>query len=242
VNRKLEALAERRKNIAPAILPLYQQGLGHKAIAKKTGFSPRIVRTILIEQGVYKPGSLFQSELHKRQVHEGNEAYLLRTKTQREKWGDFLQWMRTMQRLRVFAKPRAFLPKLSPEERRKKDQAKEMERYHGDPQFNAKHKLRKRIDKIIRQGSFSTRTQALLGCTKAEFLKHIESQFEAGMTWDNRGVGEGKWNFDHVIPCCYFDLTDPNQEAECSHHTNVRPLWSKDNMRLWRSQLASVSQ
>lgn len=55
-------------------------------------------------------------------------------------------------------------------------------------------------------------------------------QFEPGMTWDNLGKGEGKWQIDHIIPCSYFDLTKEENQRICFNYRNLQPLWAKDNL------------
>ena len=40
-------------------------------------------------------------------------------------------------------------------------------------------------------------TILLLGCSIADFRNYIEKQWQVGMTWDNRGVGQGKWHRPH---------------------------------------------
>ena len=62
----------------------------------------------------------------------------------------------------------------------------------------------------------------LIGCTVDELRRHIESQFEPWMTWENQGR-EG-WDVDHIIPCAKFDLTDPEQQRECFNWSNLQPL------------------
>ena len=54
-------------------------------------------------------------------------------------------------------------------------------------------------------------------------------QFEPGMTWDNLGKGEGKWQIDHIIPCSYFDLTKEENQRICFNYRNLQPLWAKEN-------------
>jgi hypothetical protein len=49
------------------------------------------------------------------------------------------------------------------------------------------------------------------------------------MSWDNYGIAG--WHIDHIKPCCTFDLTDLEQQKQCFHYTNLRPLWAKDNLR-----------
>lgn len=48
------------------------------------------------------------------------------------------------------------------------------------------------------------------------------------MTWENYGVHG--WHIDHIRPCKSFDLTDPEQQKECFHYTNLQPLWWWENL------------
>jgi DNA/RNA endonuclease G (NUC1) len=49
------------------------------------------------------------------------------------------------------------------------------------------------------------------------------------MNWEN--YGKNGWHIDHIIPCASFDLTDPKQQKNCFHYTNLQPLWAADNIR-----------
>ena len=49
------------------------------------------------------------------------------------------------------------------------------------------------------------------------------------MTWDNWGYGDNKWNIDHIIPCAFFDMSDPVEQHMCFHYTNTQPLWQTEN-------------
>lgn len=68
-----------------------------------------------------------------------------------------------------------------------------------------------------------------LGCSIEDLKKHLESQFQPGMTWDNYGL-QG-WHIDHIIPLSSFNLADANQFNEACHYTNLQPLWAKDNIK-----------
>lgn len=75
-------------------------------------------------------------------------------------------------------------------------------------------------------------TEELIGCSREELRLWIESQFQPGMNWQNHGrAGKGKWHIDHIRPCVSFDLTNPDQQRECFHWSNLRPLWSIQNCR-----------
>jgi hypothetical protein len=75
----------------------------------------------------------------------------------------------------------------------------------------------------------SAKTQDLLGCSIEDLKKHLEASFEPGMTWDN--WQHDGWHIDHIRPCASFDLTDPGQQRQCFHYTNLQPLWAADNIR-----------
>jgi len=79
-------------------------------------------------------------------------------------------------------------------------------------------KENKKIDSAIK----------LLGCSREDLIKHIESQFVEGMSWDNWSVNG--WHIDHIRPVSSFDLSDPLQVEKCFHYTNLQPLWAKDNL------------
>lgn len=77
----------------------------------------------------------------------------------------------------------------------------------------------------------SESTIRLLGCTIKEFKKHLESQFQPGMTWENYGNGENRWNIDHLIPTSWINAYDADHLRLVSHRWNMRPMWSQDNSK-----------
>ncbi len=69
-----------------------------------------------------------------------------------------------------------------------------------------------------------------LGCTLEAARSYLEARFQPGMTWLNWGLGRDRWNVDHVRPLASFDLSDPEQFAAACHHSNLQPLWWRDNL------------
>jgi hypothetical protein len=65
-----------------------------------------------------------------------------------------------------------------------------------------------------------------LGCSVEDCLKHIERQWQEGMTWDNWALSG--WHLDHIKPLASAN-TKEEMEALC-HYTNLRPLWASDNL------------
>ena len=83
------------------------------------------------------------------------------------------------------------------------------------------------VRKSIKSKGFvkSSRTKQILGCDHETFIKHIESQFKDGMSWDNRS----EWHIDHKIP-----MASAKAEGEVlalNHYTNLQPLWAMDNIK-----------
>ena len=88
--------------------------------------------------------------------------------------------------------------------------------------------LRRRILKALDGEVKSGSTYELLGCTWKHLRWHIESQFDAKMTWENHG---SYWHLDHIVPLDAFDLSKPAQQRRACHWKNLQPLEAKENIR-----------
>lgn len=97
-----------------------------------------------------------------------------------------------------------------------------------EPVIALTHRLRNRLAKAVQAAGAGKagKTLDLVGCS-VEFLHaHITSQFVDGMSWETRKL----WHVDHIRPLSSYDLTDPAQQAESMHWTNLRPMWGSDNI------------
>lgn len=215
------------------VIELYHAGNGCKRIASTLDISPRIAREILIEQGVYQPGTLNTAKhrsarLKNRKLVNDQRGARARLKTihtaimreyRVERWHlQSAEW--TTNKL----KKANILPKHP-------DNGKFKRRYHADPSFRLKTIFRHRISQTLKGKRKSNTALRLIGCDIRTAQQHIESQFVKGMNWANHGVGRGKWNIDHITPCAAFDLADPYQQRACFHYRNLRPMWSIANIR-----------
>ena len=103
-----------------------------------------------------------------------------------------------------------------------------------DLNFRLSDNLRKRVRKVLNGKSKSKKTMDLIGCSVDFLKKHLENQFQPGMSWNNYGNPNGDhsecWHIDHILPCASFDLSDPKQQQKCFHYSNLQPLWAKDNI------------
>lgn len=100
-----------------------------------------------------------------------------------------------------------------------------------DNNLNSKlaDRLRSRIKNAIKNNQKSGSAVSDLGCSIEELKKHLESQFQPGMSWEN-WTTDG-WHIDHIKPLSSFDLTDPEEFKRACNFTNLQPLWAGDNIR-----------
>ena len=129
-------------------------------------------------------------------------------------------------------------------------------RRSGDPEYQAKrrvwaatltairrreprHKLDHRMGQLIRNslsGGKGGRTwESLVGYSIVDLMAHLERQFLRGMSWDNIE----KWHVDHILPKSMFEYQSPDDDdfAACWALTNLRPLWSGENIKKGNKRL-----
>lgn len=88
--------------------------------------------------------------------------------------------------------------------------------------------LRRKLYGLVRDGALrkTKSALALAGCSLKELRQHIEAKFLPGMAWNNYG----RWHIDHIRPCASFELSEPSQQRECFHFSNLQPLWARQNL------------
>jgi hypothetical protein len=98
-----------------------------------------------------------------------------------------------------------------------------------DIAFKISNRLRHRIYSSLKSKNAKKnfKFKEYIGCSTADLISYLESKFVGGMTKENYG----KWHIDHIIPCTKFNLTDPGQQKECFHYTNLQPLWAEENFK-----------
>ena len=99
-------------------------------------------------------------------------------------------------------------------------------KHRNDPHTKVRNNLSRRMRSFFSKNG--SRTIDFIGCSIDDLKCHLEKQFVDGMSWENYGLYG--WHVDHIRPCCSFDLTDPEQQRECFHYTNLKPLWAEDNL------------
>jgi hypothetical protein len=114
-------------------------------------------------------------------------------------------------------------------------------RIKNDPLFRLTDNIRKLIYKSFKNGGYTkkSRSYEILGCSFEDFKKHIESQFEDWMNWDNYGLYNGNecygWDYDHIIPLSSCECEE--DVYKLNHYSNLQPLCSYINRYVKRDNL-----
>jgi hypothetical protein len=72
--------------------------------------------------------------------------------------------------------------------------------------------------------------EALVDYTLDDLMRHLEKQFQQGMSWDN--YGKTGWHIDHLIPVSAFNFKtyDDIDFKRAWALSNLQPMWAKENM------------
>ncbi len=123
--------------------------------------------------------------------------------------------------------------KKTKEERKKHKNEYYKNRIKNDCLFALKESIKRniRMSFVRKKISKNNKTYEILGCTFEDFKKHIESQFQSWMNWENKGKYNGEFNFgwdlDHIIP-----ISSANTEEDIkklNYYKNFQHLCSKIN-------------
>lgn len=105
------------------------------------------------------------------------------------------------------------------------------EKIASDVQFRLAYRLRIRLWCVLDGKTKNGSAVRDLGCSISFLKKYLEERFQPGMSWENWGIGRGKWHIDHKYPLSKVDLTDREQLLKVCHYTNLQPLWAEENIR-----------
>ena len=182
-----------------------------------------IPRQLVSDEEKRRKARLRSSRWYQKNKHKTD--FKLRARLQAQKY--------RMKKGKIVLSPSQSIHRLTRQKRWRSNNPEKLRMYDRrsmqNPQSAIKRRLRSRIATVLRRKNVrkSSKTVDLIGCTWSFLKSHIEKQFVDGMLWSNRN----QWHIDHIRPCASFDLTDRQQQLACFHYSNLRPLWSQENMK-----------
>ena len=93
-------------------------------------------------------------------------------------------------------------------------------RIKTDVAYKTKCNLRTRLGEFLRlhNGTKAAGTMVLVGCSQKQLIQHLEKQL----------VGETStlinYSVDHIFPMSMYDASDPQQQRQMMHFSNLQPL------------------
>jgi hypothetical protein len=99
-----------------------------------------------------------------------------------------------------------------------------------DPKSRLRNSVRAAIWALIKSNKNGRHWEDIVGYTREDLIKHLESQFKDGMSWEN--YGKKGWTIDHIRPISSFNFISCNDKEfkECWSLNNLQPLWAEENL------------
>lgn len=119
--------------------------------------------------------------------------------------------------------------RITDSETRRRWTANQTAKRRADPKRRLDHRVGQLVRGSLKAGKGGRKWEQLVGYTIDDLALHLERQFLPKMSWDNMG----EWHIDHIIPKSSFDYQTPDDDAFKAAWalTNLRPLWSSENLR-----------
>ena len=101
-------------------------------------------------------------------------------------------------------------------------------KFYSDPANRPYIVCRKLLSRVVhlRPEGKTGKTEMMLGYSRHDLRKHIESMFLEGMSWENHG----EWHIDHKKPINAFIKEGETDPKIINALDNLQPLWATDNL------------
>jgi hypothetical protein len=221
--KKIELNKEELDNI----LKMYNDELlGTHTISIKTGINKQVINRILKENGVIF-GPSGRRFIGGREIalkkHESKPETKERKKKNHKKWAE-----QNKEHLKEYLKE---YREKNTEKIKKTKRDYERNRKASDPLYKLISNFRTAIYQVLKESNVEKNKHYfdILQYTPESLIKHLESQFENNMNWDNYG----EWHVDHKLPITSFNIEEMGDEEfmRCWSLDNLQPMWGNDNIR-----------
>jgi len=148
---------------------------------------------------------------------------------QTEKWKQYRQEWAAKNKDRLRANQIKWVAQPHNRERRRKQRREQERTKRKDPLYRLGNNLSRQIRKTIHHNKQGWHWENVVGYSLDDLKAHLETQFQAGMTWKNYG----SWHIDHIKPKSSFPISSQNWREitkEIWALKNLQPLWAKDNI------------
>ena len=221
--KKIELNKEELDNI----LKMYNDELlGTHTISIKTGINKQVINRILKENGVTL-GPSGRRFIGGREV--AMKKYESKPETKDRKKRNYHVWYNENKDYR-----KEYLKEYREKNTEKIKKTKrdyERNRKASDPLYKLISNFRTAIYQVLKESNVDKNKHYfdILQYTPESLIKHLESQFENNMNWDNYG----KWHVDHKLPITSFNIEEMGDEEfmRCWSLENLQPMWGTDNIR-----------
>ena len=186
----------------------------------------------------------YRDNLDKEKVSEYNKEYFEKNKERlSEKKKEYYLENREyfLDKQREYNKENKELIKLKTQNYKNRRNELRNIRRKSDILFQLECRIRSLFYSTFKLSGFSknSRTNVILGISYDEFKIHLESKFDDWMTWDNRGLYNGEfdygWDIDHIIPSSSANTVE--ELLKLNHYSNLQPLCSKINRDIKKDNL-----
>jgi hypothetical protein len=98
-----------------------------------------------------------------------------------------------------------------------------------NPQNRLDANIRRFVWQSLKGKKAGQKWKELVGYTIEDLMKHLESQFDDKMTWQNYG----EWHVDHIIPRSHFkyETAEDPEFKKCWALENLQPMWAIENFK-----------
>ena len=221
--KKIELNKEELDNI----LKMYNDELlGTHTISIKTGINKQVINRILKENGVTL-GPSGRRFIGGREV--AMKKYESKPETKDRKKRNYHVWYNENKDYR-----KEYLKEYREKNTEKIKKTKrdyERNRKASDPLYKLISNFRTAIYQVLKESNVDKNKHYfdILQYTPESLIKHLESQFENNMNWDNYG----EWHVDHKLPITSFNIEEMGDEEfmRCWSLENLQPMWGTDNIR-----------
>lgn len=161
----------------------------------------------------------------RKQYASNKDFHLQKTKEYQVKNADAIRERRRLYRQKNAAKIKLAKQKYGIENREKISKAI-AKRRANNPIVRMANSMRRSIRRYLDAGQKGEMSSfEIIGCSKDDLRKHLESKFRDGMTWQNYGK---HWHIDHVVPLISAKSSD--EVKRLCHWTNLQPLTAFENI------------